>query len=242
MSLRGSDGRYSARSAWLYPKADWAPQMLRAKTTLQAIAMDPVEAYFHNVSIVSAAVRARMLSHDFSSSLDRYDPLEVFREVAQNAPSLESLELIQYLDLKTYLPGDILTKVDRASMANSLEVRVPMLDHEFVEWAVTLPSRLKLNRGEGKYVLKRSFEGEVPHEILYRPKMGFSVPLAAWFRGPLRSRLRDKVLGPTLAQSGIFDMRFLERMVSNHESGGADHSTALWALLMFGVFVETASL
>ena len=94
---------------------------------------------------------------------------------------------MQYADFKTYLPGDILTKVDRASMANSLEVRVPLLDHTLVEWAARLPSDLKLHGREGKYVFKDALEPYVSKEILYRPKQGFAVPLATWFRGPLRA-------------------------------------------------------
>ena len=94
---------------------------------------------------------------------------------------------MQYLDLKTYLVGDINTKVDRASMAHSLEVREPLMDHPLVEWLATLPSSLKVQGQEGKYLLKKAMEPHLPHEILYRPKMGFAVPLARWFRGPLRA-------------------------------------------------------
>ena len=109
----------------------------------------------------------------------------------RNAPTDDPLSLIQYLDLKTYLPGDILTKVDRASMAHSLEVRVPLLDHELIEWVSGLPSSIKLRGGEGKYIFKKALEPHLPNDILYRNKMGFSMPLARWLRGPLRSAVRD---------------------------------------------------
>src|SRR5437870_5806613 len=120
--------------------------------------------------------------------------------------SSDPLSRVQYADFKTYLPGDILTKVDRASMANSLEVRVPLLDHTLVEWAARLPPTLKLHRGEGKYVLKSALEPYVPRGILYRPKQGFTVPLAAWFRGPLRGRLTQALRGGMQQNSGLFDM------------------------------------
>jgi asparagine synthase (glutamine-hydrolysing) len=145
---------------------------------------------------------------------------------------------VQYLDLKTYLVGDILTKVDRASMAHSLEVRVPILDHELVEWAAGLPPGMKLRGKEGKYLLKRSMESHLPHEVLYRPKMGFSVPLAAWFRGPLRDRVRRALTSPLLLDTGIFDERFLKRMLNEHESGLRDFSAGIWSVLMFEAFLR----
>ena len=144
----------------------------------------------------------------------------------------------QYADLKTWLAGGILTKVDRASMANSLEVRVPLLDHELVEWSATLPAALKLKGQTGKHLLKRAFEPYVPEDLLYRPKQGFSVPLAAWFRGPLKDRVRQAVTGPTLAETGYFDPAALTRLVDQHQSGARDHSAPLWSLLMFESFLR----
>jgi asparagine synthase (glutamine-hydrolysing) len=99
---------------------------------------------------------------------------------------------------------------------------------------------MKLRGREGKYVFKRALEPYVPHDILYRPKMGFAVPLAGWFRGPLRERVRDAVLGPTLASTGIFDAHFLCELVDQHQSGIRDHSAALWSVLMFEAFLRTA--
>lgn len=220
----------------LYPKADWAPRVFRAKTTFQALARDSVEGYFHGVSLLPDALRAQLFSETFQRRLDGYRAIEVFRRHAQRAPTNDSLSLVQYLDYKTYLPGDILTKVDRASMAHSLEVRAPLLDHELLEWISGLPSSVKYRAGEGKYILKKALEPYLSKEILYRSKMGFAVPLASWFRGPLRARLRDAVLGHSLQASGIFNPRFLERLVQEHQSGRRDHSAPLWSLLMFEGF------
>src|SRR5690606_27975373 len=162
----------------VYPKADWAPRVLRAKTTFQALARDSVEAYFHSVSILRDDMRQRLFSDSFRRSLGGYRALEVLRHHARRAPTEDPLALIQYLDIKTYLVGDILTKVDRASMAHSLEVREPLLDHPMMEWLSGLPSAFKLGRGEGKLLFKEAMEPYLPGDILYRPKMGFSVPLA----------------------------------------------------------------
>jgi asparagine synthase (glutamine-hydrolysing) len=134
------------------------------------------------------------------------------------------------------LPGDILTKVDRASMAHSLEVRVPILDHELVDWIAGVPPALKLHGREGKYLFKKALEPYLPQDILYRPKMGFAVPLARWFRNELKERVRRRLLDGSMHEAGIFDRRFIEQMLAQHESGARDFSAPLWALLMFDGF------
>ena len=221
----------------LYPKADWAPKVLRAKTTFEALARDDVEGYFHGVSVMSDAMRGRLFSDEFRRSLQGYRAIEVMRGHAENAPE-HPLSRVQYLDMKTYLVGDILTKVDRASMAHALEVREPLLDHKLMEWWSGLAPDMKLRGTEGKYIFKKALEPYLPHDVLYRPKMGFSVPLAAWFRGPLRQRVRDAVLGDTLAQTGIFDQAYLHEMVEQHQSGRRDYSASLWTVVMFEAFLR----
>jgi len=222
----------------LYPKADWAPRPLRAKTTLQALARDDVAAYYHSVSTTPAALRAELYSPAFKRELQGYSALSVFRDHAAAAPTEHPLLLAQYLDFKTWLPGDILTKVDRASMAHSLEVRVPVLDHKLVEWASSLPPDLKLRYGEGKYVFKKALEPDLPPEVLYRTKMGFRVPLATWFRGPLRGRLQSALGTGALAESGWFATDVLDRLVRQHVSGRSDHSATLWKLMMLDGFLR----
>lgn len=221
----------------IYPKADWAPKMLRAKSTLQALARDSMEAYFHSVSFVSDELRGRMFSARFKQNLQGYQAIEVMRRHAANAPE-HPLSAIQYLDYKTYLVGDINTKVDRASMAHALEVREPLMDHKLIEWMSGLPPELKLRGTEGKYVLKKAMEAHLPNEVLYRPKMGFAVPLASWLRGPLRVQARAALLGSHMSDSGLFDMDFLCEMVDQHQSGLHDYSTAIWTLLMFEAFLR----
>ncbi len=222
----------------IYPKLDWAPRFLRAKSTFQAMARDALEGYLHSVSILSDEMRDRLFSDRLKRELQGYRAVEVFRRHARNAPTDHPLSLVQYLDMKTYLPGDILTKVDRASMAHALEVRVPILDHHLVEWISSLPPDLKLRGREGKYLFKKALEPLLPREILYRPKMGFAVPLASWFRGPLRERVREAVLGGRMADSGLFDTGYLHHLVEQHQSGLRDYSAPLWTLLMFESFLR----
>ena len=224
----------------LYPKADWAPQVLRAKTTFEALSRDLVGGYFHGVAIMPDRVRKQLFSDTFQASLQGYRASDVMREHAAAAPTDDPLSILQYVDFKTYLPGDILTKVDRASMAHSLEVRVPLLDHTFIEWVSGLPSSLKLHNGQGKYILKKSLEPHLSNDILYRAKKGFSIPLAAWLRGPLRSEMRASVLGERLADTGIFNRDYLRHMVERHEAGSSDFSASLWSVMMFEAFLRVS--
>ncbi|MES2316918.1 MAG: XrtA/PEP-CTERM system amidotransferase [Pseudomonadota bacterium] len=221
-----------------YPKADWAPRMFRAKTTFEAMARDLVEGYFHGVSVQSDNLRDKLFSSQFRSRLQGYRAIEVMRGYAKDAPTDDPLSLIQYIDMKTYLPGDILTKVDRASMAHALEVRVPLLDHKFVEWVSGLPSSSKLRNGEGKHIFKKALKPYLSDDILYRKKMGFTIPLAAWLRGPLRESMQKAVLNPALLETGIFNADYLRQLVEQHIAGTRDHAVALWSVLMFEAFLR----
>ncbi|MCW5632294.1 MAG: amidotransferase 1, exosortase A system-associated [Rubrivivax sp.] len=224
----------------LYPKADWAPRVLRAKTTFQGMARTSVEAYFHSMSIFRGQMRDQLFSDAFRRQLGGYRAQDVFERHAARAGTEDPLALIQYLDLKTYLVGDINTKVDRASMAHSLEVREPLMDHPLVEWLATLPASLKIQGTEGKFLFKKALEPMLPNDVLYRPKMGFAVPLARWFRGPLAERVRDAVLGDRLAATGWFNRGYLEHLVRDHQAGLKDYSAPLWTLLMFEAFLRHA--
>ena len=222
----------------LYPKADWAPRFLRAKTTFEGMARNAVEAYFHSVSIMRGPMRGLLFSARLKSELGGYDARQVFEQHAARAQTDDPLSLVQYLDINTYLVGDINTKVDRASMAHSLEVREPLMDHRLVEWLARLPSSLKVQGREGKVLLKKAMEPHLPADVLYRPKMGFAVPLERWFRGPLRQRVREAVLGPRLEMTGWFNRSYLQHLVDAHQSGLRDYSQPLWTLLMFEAFLR----
>jgi len=223
----------------IYPKADWAPRPLRAKATFQALARDPLEAYYRGVCILNDESRRRLFVPSFRARLGGYSAIEVLRRHWTEAPSEDPLSRVQYVDLHTYLPGDILTKVDRASMAHSLEVRVPLLDHKLVEWVAGLPPDLRLRHGQGKFLLKRAMRTHLPDELLYRRKMGFAVPLTRWFRGPLREVIRRDVLGEAMADAGILDREYARRLLDEHQAGLRDHSAALWTLLAFAASVRS---
>ncbi len=222
----------------VYPKLDWAPKILRAKSTFQALARDSLEGYLHSVSIFPTDLRRRLFSDGFRRELQGYGAIEVLRRHADRSPTDHPLSLVQYLDFKTYLPGDILTKVDRASMAHGLEVRVPLLDHAFADWVSGIDPGCKLRGREGKYLFKRALRSRLPEEILYRPKMGFAVPISRWFREGLRDRVRTAVLGERLADTGIFRREVLTQLVERHQSGRSEYSAVLWALLMFDGFLR----
>jgi asparagine synthase (glutamine-hydrolysing) len=206
------------------------------------LARDSAQAYFHSVSILRDDMRRRMFSNAFKAQLGGYSALDVFRHHAARAQTDDALALVQYIDLKTYLVGDINNKVDRASMAHSLEVREPLMDHPLVEWLASVPSHLKVRGQEGKFLLKRALEPWLPSDVLYRPKMGFAVPLARWFRGPLRERVRQAVTGETLAASGIFNTEYLRHLVDAHQAGMRDYSAPLWTALMFEAFLRRSGL
>jgi len=221
-----------------YPKLDWAPKFMRAKSTFQALQRDSLSAYLHTMCFVPDARREKLFSNKFKQELGGYHALEVFKRHAADFDGDDALSLIQFLDMKTYLPGDILTKVDRASMAHSLEVRVPIIDHEFLQWSNKIPSKYKLEGGNGKAIFKRSLESRLPNDVLYRDKMGFGVPLSKWFRGPLKDKLRQRVLKGKMMDSGIFDQSMLTNMVEGHISGSQNNDQMLWAMMMFEAFLE----
>ncbi len=219
-----------------YPKLYSWPKIFRARSTLQNLARDSIAAYIHTVSVMHDSLRDEIYSTAFKSNLQGYKTDEIFRKYAAQAPTKHPLSMIQYIDMKTYLPGDILTKVDRASMAHSLEVRVPLIDHKFIEWASGIQPGLMLKGKEGKYIFKKSLENHLPKDVLYRSKMGFAVPLESWFRGPLKKRVRESILGDRLSDTGLFNTKQLHQLVNEHQSGKRDHSSAIWSLLMFDAF------
>ena len=217
--------------ASLYPKADWAPRIFRGKATFQNLARSPIEAYFRSVSALKSELKEQILHGDLRRQLGDYDSLDVLRSYYDKADTMDPISRIQYVDVKTYLTDDILVKVDRASMAHSLEVRAPILDHKLMELAATIPSSMKLRGMNGKYIFKKTLNEVLPRSVLNRKKMGFGVPLAQWLRNDLRE----------FAHAVIFDQRqdsFLNDASVNaiwqeHQRGFRDRSTELWSILMF---------
>jgi asparagine synthase (glutamine-hydrolysing) len=215
-----------------YPKADWAPRPMRAKATLLALASDGDEAYARSVGVTPPELRTRLLSAEARAALQGHRAEDRYVAAMRAAPARDAIDRAQYADIKIWLPGDILTKVDRTSMAVGLEAREPLLDHRLVEFCATLPAGMRLRRGEGKWLMKRSLERYLPRDILYRPKMGFVTPISAWFRGALAAEADGLARSRTLVESGWLDMKAVARLAEDHRSGRADHGRTLWQLLM----------
>jgi asparagine synthase (glutamine-hydrolysing) len=216
----------------LYPKLDWAPQFLRAKTSLVALGRSSEEAYADAVTATSLPVRSRLYRPEFRQNLQGHRAEARYSQAMRDAPAGDALSRAQYADLKIWLPGDILTKVDRASMAVSLEAREPLLDHRLVEFAARLPAKLRLRGGTGKWLLKKALGRYLPDEILHRPKMGFVTPVSAWFRGPLADRAAGLPRSAALADLGWLDPAAIARVAEAHRSGRAEHGRLLWQLVM----------
>ncbi len=214
----------------VYPKADWAPRPFRAKTTLLALAQDGNEAYAGAVGVTTPGVRQALYTPAMVRQLGGHRGEDRYVAAMRQAPGRHALDRAQYADFRHWLPGDILTKVDRTSMAVGLEAREPLLDHRLIEFCATLPPGLRLRRGEGKWLMKKALEPWLPRDILYRPKMGFVTPVSAWFRGALADEAAALVRSPVLAS--WFDLHAVERIVADHRAGRAEHGRTLWQLVM----------
>lgn len=216
----------------IYPKADWAPQPLRAKATLLSLAASSETGYARAVGITPPELREQLYSPDFLRLRGDYRAEQPWEETMRAAPARSGLDRAQYADLKFWLPGDILTKVDRTSMAVSLEAREPLLDHRLIEFAASLPENLRLKRSEGKWLLKKTMRRYLPDDILFRQKQGFVTPIAQWLRGPLAGTAREIATSAALARTGWFDKGKLSALAEAHIAGKADHGRLLWQLLM----------
>jgi asparagine synthase (glutamine-hydrolysing) len=184
-------------------------------------------------------MKNQLFSGDTLQKLGGYNSQSVFEEHWNQCDSQHPLSRVQYLDIKTFLADGILTKVDRASMAVSLEVRVPLLDHRFVEFAATLPAEWKLSGKVGKFILKRSLGRLLPPATFTRPKAGFNLPIGEWFRGPLKDFAHDKLMGGRgIASTGLFRPKTIESLWRSHQSGIRNHSQPLFALLSFALWYD----
>ena len=220
----------------LYPKLGWAPRVVRFKSTFQSLSRSsPIEGYYYGISICPPALKNRLLSGDVQRKLNGYDSADVLRYHYDRADTTDPLSRIQYVDMKTYLVDDILVKVDRASMANSLEVRCPLLDHKLMELIAQMPSGMKLNNGTGKYIFKKALERVLPMDVLTRAKKGFSMPVAEWFRGELKEYTHAAMFGQ---QDEILNREFLTKCWNQHQRGQRDWSAMLWSVMMFKTWQE----
>jgi len=222
----------------LYPKADWLPRVFRAQSTLRNLADDPERAYFQSVVQLAPSMARRLLSDDLQAALADYDPFSVLQRHFGRCEATDVMARCMYVDLKTYLPDDILCKVDRASMACSLEVRVPLLDHRIVEFAAGVPWSLKMRRGRGKWLLKELMRPTLGAEVVDRPKQGFCMPVGQWLRGPLRSMAGDLLLGGGGTTQEWLNRARIERLWRQHQAGHRNVESPLWALLMLELWAR----
>ncbi len=215
-----------------WPKADWAPRPLRAKATLLSLANTGEAGYARALSILAPEQRERLYGETLLHDRGDYRAEQPLERLMREAPARSGLDRAQYADLKFWLPGDILTKTDRTSMAVGLEAREPLLDHRLIEFGARLPQRQRIRGTTGKWLMKRTMERYLPQDILYRRKQGFVTPLADWFRGPLAEEAKGVANSALLTGSGWFDRQALSRLADNHIDGRADNARVLWQLLM----------
>jgi asparagine synthase (glutamine-hydrolysing) len=188
--------------------------------------------------------KARLYSSDFGNTVRHADPFAAFRDAYGRCRSTDPLDRGLYVDVHTYMVDDILTKVDRMSMAVSLEAREPLLDHRLLEFAARVPTALKLKDGRGKYLLRKALEKKVPRDILERGKQGFEAPIGEWLRGPLAPMADSLLADGRLRDRGVFNDREITRLWTDHREGRADHRHRLWQLMMlelwFRQFIDKA--
>jgi len=174
-----------------------------------------------------------LYSQDFTDSLAGSPTVaDEFLQWPGRVKTGDDLDLLLYTDSKTYLPGDILTKVDRMSMAASLETRAPLLDQNLIDFVTRIPAALKIVGDETKYILKRAVKDLIPEEIMTRPKQGFGIPIPKWINQELRGRIRDVLNDPLTRQRGYFNSSYVQLLLNEHERNRRDHSKALWTLFM----------
>jgi asparagine synthase (glutamine-hydrolysing) len=223
------------------------PYRIKGARSLTHLGVDPAEACAlkHAYDYFDNGQRRRAYLPDFARQVGDSDPFARHRELYRACPSPDPLDRALYVDAKTSMVDDILTKVDRMSMAVSLETREPLLDHRLLEYAATVPSSLKLRGGTSKYLLRRLLERRIPDSIVRRPKQGFAAPIGGWLAGPLAHLVHDTLFDGRLDGRGIFRRDALERLWNEHRTGRRDHRHRLWALMMlelwFREFVDRAA-
>jgi asparagine synthase (glutamine-hydrolysing) len=219
---------------------------VKGARALRHLSYSPAHAYAlkHAYGMFEPDAKQRLYSADFASAIAGADPLALFRDAYRRCQSADPLDRALYVDVHTYMIDDILAKVDRMSMAVSLEAREPLLDHRLLEFAASVPASLKLKAGRSKYLLRKALERRVPQKILERPKRGFAAPIGEWLRGPLAPMADALLRDGRLRDRGIFNHDEVARLWTDHREGRADHRHRIWQLLMlelwFRQFIDAA--
>jgi asparagine synthase (glutamine-hydrolysing) len=221
-----------------YPQSRFIPKLFRVKTTFEGLSNDRIDGYHNAISITSQKALQSIYSCKFQKMLNQYSSLHLFRKLAKEVENQDPLKQVQYIDFKTYLPGCILTKVDRASMANSLEVRVPFLDHKLVEWGLGISSSVNLSVRTGKKLMAKVFVNLVPAFILNRKKMGFTSPLDEWFRQIPLETLEARVLSEHLLSTAYFDVQGIQNILLEHHERKNNHGLTIRSLVILESFLR----
>ena len=221
------------RKGLMQPLSSRLPHGTFGRNFIHNISLDPIDRYLDSVSVFTRLNKESLYTDGFRQQLRDEDWVtQCFHKLAAKVGTSNSLDRLLYLDSKTYLPGDIMTKVDRMSMAVSLETRAPLLDHKLIDFVTHIPASMKLAGDETKHILKRAVSDLVPKEILNRPKQGFGVPVQEWINQQLRERMHEVLSDSRTRQRGHVNPAYLEVLLDEHERGRRDHSVGLWALLM----------
>jgi asparagine synthase (glutamine-hydrolysing) len=205
----------------------------KGRSLLNALSHESDYGFYLSNSHFDRSLWVRCVREDVERRLNGYDPSDITRRYYNQADTDNHLSRILYTDLKTYLPGDILVKVDRMSMAHSLEVRAPILDHKVIELAAGIAPELKFSQGEKKVILKKAFAKILPSEVMHRKKMGFCVPMEEWLRGELREVTYSTLFSGNSGLKNFFKIQALQDIWDCHQSGRQNYATLLWAFLMF---------
>ena len=228
------------REGIMQPLSEKLPHSTLGRNYIHNVALDPVNRYLDSVSVFTGLNKQLLYTSDFKKQLGTDGGvLAEFREYAAKVQTGDPLDQLLHIDSKTYLPGDILTKVDRMSMAVSLEARVPLLDHKLIEFVMRIPASMKMSSLETKYIFKQAVKDLVPPEILTRSKQGFGVPMHQWLNDQLKDRMRDTLNGLQARQREYVDPHYLNVLLDEHERGRRDHSPALWSLFMLELWHRT---
>ncbi|MDQ1637744.1 MAG: hypothetical protein QOF62_1083 [Pyrinomonadaceae bacterium] len=228
------------RQGVMQPLGRNLPHGAWGRNYLHNVALDPLDRYIEDISIFTRLNKPALYTGDFRRQLATSEAAQRFRVYAAHSRADDPLDPLLYLDSKTYLPGDILTKVDRMSMAASLEVRVPLLDHKLIEFVCTrIPASMKMKGLETKHIFKRAVRNLVPAEILNRPKQGFGIPIDRWINEQLRERVRGTLTEPRTMQRGYIEPRYVNLLLDENQRGRRDHAGELWALFMLELWQRT---
>lgn len=221
------------RESLLRPLSQQLPHAAWGRNYLHNVSLDAADRFLDSVSVFTGLTKRALYAPEFRTHLQGEGlSTASFRFLAGRVRSGDPLDVLLYLDSKTYLPGDILTKVDRMSMAVSLEARTPLLDHKLIEFVARIPASLKLRGGETKHIFKRAIEDFVPREILHRAKQGFGVPIQQWINVQLREQMHETLTDTRARGRGYTEPRYVAQLLSEHERGRRDHSMPLWTLFM----------